>query len=460
MKLGTRFGDYELDDEVGRGGMGVVYRATHVATGRAVALKVMLEEVSHGTFRARFIRESRITRSIDHPHVVPVLDAGEHEGRLFIAMGFVEGPDLGEILDASPHGLEVDRAVRLISQAAAGLDEAHGRGLVHRDVKPGNILVAGRGADHVYLSDFGLTRLTDGATRLTKTGQFVGTVAYCAPEQITGERVGPAADVYALGCVLFHTLAGRLPFESDSEIALMYAHVNDPAPDLASIAPLASPSLATVVARALAKAPRERYASAGELAFAAAAAAEDSPADGLATLRHRLANLSGGDGPPVDVAELPAPAPPVASPPAPPPAPPPADDAVETPPGRATPGRVGTALARAILATAIVLALVVLAGFGAFAVAESQRPPGAQTSVLLSYQRTVPGPMGERRREAVHGPLRERIDDANDVLLQPFAGILKHGNRWLQRGLPSGLALLFYSLSALLLAALARRLPW
>jgi serine/threonine protein kinase len=132
MKLGTRFGHYRLDDEIGRGGMGVVYRATDVVSGEAVALKVMLEAVNQASFRARFMRESRIAASIDHPHVISVLDSGEHEGRLFIAMGLVDGPDLGQILDASPRGLGVPRTVRIISQAASALDAAHERGLVHR----------------------------------------------------------------------------------------------------------------------------------------------------------------------------------------------------------------------------------------------------------------------------------------------------------------------------------------
>jgi len=278
LGVGTQFGDYRIEAVVGRGGMGIVFKAMHVIIGRTVALKLMLDEpLVDPTFRARFIRELRIAASVEHANVIPVYDGGERDGRLFIAMRYVEGPDLAQVLDANPGGLLLERAIEIITQVAGALDAAHLRGLVHRDVKPANILLSEQDRERIYLSDFGLTRLAEGGTALTSPGGFVGTLAYCAPEQIKGERIGPAADVYALGCVLFHMLTGRRPFERDSQMALLFAQVNAPVPDLRAIAPAVPAQLASVVARALAKSPNERFASAGELARAAGDAVALSP---------------------------------------------------------------------------------------------------------------------------------------------------------------------------------------
>jgi len=279
LGVGAQFGEYRIDGVLGRGGMGIVYKATHRVIGRSVALKLMLDDddlVGDASFRERFLRESRLAASIDHPNVLPVYDAGELDGRLFITMRLVEGMDLAQILARNPQGLEIKRAVGLLSQAAAALDSAHRRGLVHRDVKPANILVSDEDGEHVYLSDFGLTRLVAGETLLTSKDSFVGTAAYCAPEQISGGRVGPAADVYALGCVLFHMLTGRQPFERETQIAVIYAQLNDPVPNLRLIAPSVPDALACVVERAMAKSASERYESAGDLGRAAVAAIQPS----------------------------------------------------------------------------------------------------------------------------------------------------------------------------------------
>ena len=458
MGLGNEFGPYRLGAEVGRGGMGVVYRATHVGSGRAVALKVMLDPGQDRTFRDRFIRESRITSSIDHPNVIKVFETGEYDGRLFIAMSFVEGSDLAQIIAASPSGLDVARAVRLVSQAAAALDAAHVRGLVHRDVKPANILVSGPGEEHVYLTDFGLTRMIDGATQLTSVGKFVGTVAYCAPEQITGARVGPATDIYALGCVLFHAVTGRLPFERDSEMALMYAQVNDPIPDLATLAPHAPAPLAAVVARALAKSPGERYASAGELARAAATLSRRRRCAVTHPGRRRRATRLARRGDPAPWQRR---------------APAAAERrraAARMSCDRTASGRTGHARAgarrrlvarcdasRGASIMALVLSLIVATGFLLFAAAEADREASTPRTRLASFERVSPAAAAERRREARSGAARELVDDANDILLKPFSAIVDSGDRWAQRAVPTGLALLVYGVMLVGLGRMAGR---
>src|SRR5436190_879836 len=261
---GAELAGYRIEAVAGRGGMGVVYRAWHLGLERPVALKVISPGLaSQDEFRTRFRRESRLAAALDHPHVLPIYEAGESDGVLFIAMRWVDGIDLGRVLEEE-RALPLGRAVRLVTQVAGALDSAHARGLVHRDVKPANVL--GADSDHAYLADFGLAKRDDTAG-LTETGRWLGTADYAAPEQIEGAEVGPAADVYALGCVLFAALTGRPPFERSSAVAVAYAQVHDPAP-----AAGVSSALDAVLARALAKRPSDRFASAGELAAAAQAA--------------------------------------------------------------------------------------------------------------------------------------------------------------------------------------------
>jgi DNA-binding beta-propeller fold protein YncE len=265
VEPGVQLAGYRIEGVAGKGGMGTVYLATQVALGRPVALKLIAPE--HGSdpaFRERFARESRLAALIDHPNVVPVYEAGEADGLLYIAMRFVPGTDLGALI--TRERLEPVRAVEIAGQVAAALDAAHRRGLVHRDVKPGNVLIATEGGvEHVYLTDFGLTKRTAADTALTQVGMFVGTLDYVAPEQIRGEAIDARADVYALGCVLYHALTGAVPFDRDSEVATIQAHLNDPPPRMTG----APASLDAVVARALAKDPAERFPSAGDLARAA-----------------------------------------------------------------------------------------------------------------------------------------------------------------------------------------------
>jgi len=278
-ELGTTLAGYRVDELIGRGGMSRVYRAWHVRLGRSVAFKVIAPELAADeSVRERFVRESRMAARIDHPNIVPIYDCGEVDGLLYIAMRFVEGMDLAALLRRDG-ALPPRRALRLLDQVARALDAAHATGLVHRDVKPGNILVVpGQGPDeeeHVYLADFGLTKRTATRMGLTSTSLFVGTPGYAAPEQIEGRPVEARTDVYALGCVLYETLTGCVPFgDVDSDWALLYAHLKrtPPAPSAArSSLPVA---LDRVVARAMAKTPDARYSSCRELMAAARAACD------------------------------------------------------------------------------------------------------------------------------------------------------------------------------------------
>ncbi len=261
--IGTEFGNYRLEELLSRGGMGVVYLAEDVRMGRTVALKLIAAEYAENeAFRARFLHESRVAGAINHPNVIPVYDAGEHDGLLYISMRYVEGTDLRGLLDREAP-LELSRAVAIVSQAAAALAATHARGLIHRDVKPANILLVPRttedGTDHVYLSDFGLAKNLGSLSGPTRTGQFMGTVGYVAPEQIRGKDVERRTDVYALGCVLFECLTGAPPFARKDDFATIMAHVNDAPPLVAELRPDTPAAVEDVVQRALAKAPEDRF---------------------------------------------------------------------------------------------------------------------------------------------------------------------------------------------------------
>jgi predicted Ser/Thr protein kinase len=269
---GSQFGAYRIESIAGQGGMGVVYRATQLGLERTVALKVITPEFAHDEeFRARFQRESRLAASIEHPNVIPVYEAGEQDGTPFLAMRFVDGTDLKSLLNREGR-LEPIRAARFVAQIAAALDAAHAAGLVHRDVKPANALLAAQ--DHVYLTDFGLTKRAASGSAMTKTGQMVGTVDYVAPEQVEGGIVDARTDVYSLACVLHHLLTGQVPFDKPSEMAKLYAHVHESPPRPSDTVPGLPPALNEVVWRGMAKDPSKRYPSAGDLGRAALAAAE------------------------------------------------------------------------------------------------------------------------------------------------------------------------------------------
>jgi DNA-binding beta-propeller fold protein YncE/predicted Ser/Thr protein kinase len=275
LSPGSRLAGYRIEERVGRGGMGVVYRATQLGLNRPVALKLIAAELADDErFRQRFKRESELAASIDHPNVIPIYEAGEGEGRLFIAMRYVEGTDLRTALAYHSH-LAPKRATVIVAQLAAALDAAHRRGLVHRDIKPANALVDRD--EHVYLTDFGLTKRTGSESALTETGQFVGTIDYVAPEQIEGKGADARADIYALGCVFFHLITGQVPFPRDDDVARLYAHLQEPPPRPSQFREGIPPSLDGVTARAMTKDPAERYPSAGDFARAAQAALTGEP---------------------------------------------------------------------------------------------------------------------------------------------------------------------------------------
>jgi protein kinase-like protein len=272
---GSEFAGYTIEDIAGRGGMGVVYRARQHRPSRLVALKVIAPDLANDAdFRARFERESDTAAAIEHPNVIPVYEVNDVDGLLFITMRFVEGTDLRALI--ADHGrLEPELAADIVTQIGAALDAAHGRGLVHRDIKPANVLIAGKpGSYHAYLTDFGLTKSTQAESGMTKTGMFVGTLDYIAPEQLMGGPLDARADVYALGCVLYQALTGEVPYPAESGMAKMYAHGNQPPPVPSAKVPGLPPQFDEVVARAMAKDPNDRYLSAGDLGRAAKAAAQ------------------------------------------------------------------------------------------------------------------------------------------------------------------------------------------
>jgi non-specific serine/threonine protein kinase len=275
LAIGSEFAGYRIEAVAARGGMGVVYRATQLRLTRTVALKLVTPALARdASFRERFRREWMVAASIDHPNVIPVYEAGEDDGALFIAMRWVAGTNLRDLIDRG--ALEPGRAARLVAQVAGALDAAHERDLIHRDVKPANILITGE--DHVYLTDFGLTKHASSISGLTRTGQWVGTVDYTAPEQIEGVTVSPRTDVYSLGCVLFEALTGQSPFKRENDLATLWAHVYTSPPSVSEIAPDVPARFDAVVQRAMAKDPEERHESAGELGRAALFAAGERPA--------------------------------------------------------------------------------------------------------------------------------------------------------------------------------------
>jgi tRNA A-37 threonylcarbamoyl transferase component Bud32 len=268
-RIGSELAGYRIEGVLGRGGMSVVYLAQHQRLDRRVALKVLAPDLAEDErFRERFIRESRIAAGIEHPNIIPVYEAGESDGVLYIAMRYVRGTDLKSLIRTEGK-LEPARAMAILAQVGAALDVAHTDGLVHRDVKPGNILLApGTEAtprEHVYLSDFGLTKRSSSESGITATGQFVGTLDYAAPEQFEGRALDGRTDVYSLGCVLYEVLTGEVPFRRDQDAAMMFAHLMSAPPRATEANPELPGAIDQVVARAMAKRPEDRYPTAGEL---------------------------------------------------------------------------------------------------------------------------------------------------------------------------------------------------
>ena len=413
-RIGTEIAGYRLESLLGRGGMSVVYLAEHVRLGRKVALKLLAPMLSDDeTYRDRFQRESRRAAELDHPNVVPIFDAGEADGQLFIAMRYIEGCDLKALIRRDGL-LGVGRTLFILEQAADGLDAAHERNLIHRDVKPGNILIA-EPSEQVYLTDFGVVKHT-ASKGLTRTGFFIGTVDYAAPEQIEGLPVDARTDVYALGCVLYECLVGNAPFYRDAEITVMHAHLIDEPPLLTASRPDLPKALNRVLASALAKSKDDRYDTCGQLIEAARAAARqrstttvradredvgaveaasaivavpvretsaDAPLPALASAAAVTTTTPTGlSGAHQELAEVGAAAPQLSS--APPPAEPPASRA-------GSGGRRGGGRAWLIAGAAIVIAAL-LAAAGVYAITrDSNTPPNAaeHTTTLTKDQQVL-----------------------------------------------------------------------
>ncbi len=266
-RLGTEIAGYRIEERIGRGGMGVVYRAQHMNLQRRAAIKIIAPEFADTKgFRSRFIREARIAAALQHPNIVTVYDAGQSGQTLYIAMQFIRGSDLAAILNEEGR-LRPYRAIDVCRQVASALDAAHGMALIHRDVKPGNVLIEGRRA---YLTDFGLTKRSGGSkSGLTQAGELVGTIHYVAPEQIEGGDVDTRTDVYSLACLLFHCLTGHVPFERETDVAVIYAHLSETPPKLTDVRPELPAGLDAVIAKGLDKSPDRRFQSCSDLMSAA-----------------------------------------------------------------------------------------------------------------------------------------------------------------------------------------------
>ena len=270
---GTVLAGFRVKSLVGEGAMGAVYLAEEISSGRRVALKLLAPELARDErFRQRFLRESQLAGSLDHPHIVRTVASGDENGLLYLAMEYVEGADLRELLQREGR-LDPERAIDLIGQVGGALDAAHAVGLVHRDVKPRNILVAEEASgEHAYLCDFGLARHVSSVSSLTGERGFVGTIDYVPPEQIEGGKIDSRADTYSLGCVLYECLAGTRPFDRESELSVVFAHLNEPPPRLTDVRPDLPVAFDTIFATALAKSPDDRYSTCGEFARAARSA--------------------------------------------------------------------------------------------------------------------------------------------------------------------------------------------
>jgi predicted Ser/Thr protein kinase len=274
-RVGTTFGAYRIEALIGRGGMSVVYRAHEPGLKRNVALKLLSPDLAEDdVFRRRFLRESELAASLDHPNVVPVYKAGEVDGLLYIAMRYVDGTDLKTVLRREG-ALGADRALAIAGQLAGALDAAHERGLIHRDVKPSNVLVTGGpGHEHCYLADFGLSTSMSDRSAAVSPRQIVGTIDYVAPEQIRDEDVDARADVYSLACLLYESLTGAVPFRRGSDVAVIYAHLEESAPLPSRLCPALPPALDPVIDQGLAKLPDERWQTSGAMVDAARSALE------------------------------------------------------------------------------------------------------------------------------------------------------------------------------------------
>jgi predicted Ser/Thr protein kinase len=387
-RIGTQVAGFRIESVLGRGGMSVVYVAEQIRLGRKVALKVLTTELAWDEqFRERFVRESQIAAAIDHPNIIPIYDAGEDDGLLYIAMRFVAGPDLKDVLKRG--NLGIGRTIFVLEQVASALDAAHAHSLVHRDVKPGNILLE-ENVDHAYLTDFGVAKQTT-ARGLTSTGHFLGTVEYAAPEQIEGGPVDGRTDVYALGCVLYECLTGSPPFSQGTEHAVLHAHLVDPPPSVTRVRSDLPQAFDGVIATAMAKDPADRFSSCGELAHAARHAASGTARRAMNAREPAPTVASAGDPEPAPVTADSSNGAPVAE----------AADAVATARDHASdgPARVWLTPVKLVL---LMLILVALAATASGAVVylltrddTTTRSPVAQGPAIHPISGLVPAPVWE-----------------------------------------------------------------
>src|SRR6266581_3278276 len=391
LPVGTEIAGHRIEALIGRGGMGAVYLAEHLRLRRRVALKVLIAELAQDeTFRARFIRESQIAASLDHPNVVTVYDAGESDGLLYISMRYVDGPNLGRtIRDEGP--LDPKFVVSVIDQVGGALDAAHALGLVHRDVKPANVLLSRPGearSVRAFLTDFGITKRIGAATQFTQTGQLVGTYTYMAPEQIRGDPLDGRTDIYSLGCIVYECLTAKPPFGGDSPMELMFSHMNQQPPTVRIRRPELPEAVDRVVARGMAKNRDDRYPTSAELAAdlrealglstaATLTSAPSAPAPTIAPPTSPTVASPPSAAPTVTTPIPPTPAAPLAWPPSPAPTraepgPPPGGGLAGTiaepqvrqpPPGRRGP-RLGLVLGVVALLVAVIAGAVVFLGKG------------------------------------------------------------------------------------------------
>jgi hypothetical protein len=438
LSVGAEFAGCRIEGVAGRGGMGVVYRATQLALERLVALKVIAPDLARDeAFRARFQREARLAASIEHANILPVYEAGERDGVLFLTTRYVEGTDLRALVHREGP-LDPGRAAELLAPVALALNAAHQRGLVHRDVKPANVLIAAPGDaehEHVYLTDFGIARgegTAAGEMTVTRTGAFVGTLDYMAPERMTGERGDARADIYAFGCMLFQALAGRVPFPREQDVARIHAHVNEAFPTVLEIRDDVPPAMDAVVQRACAKNPDDRFASAGALARALQAAGNEAGAATVASEEARPTAETVASPDAVTAATAPQPVRPL-----PPRAPAPGPAApTGSPPGRRRgyllPGLIGAVV------LAVIVAVIALGGDGS----SKDKPaagPASSTTPTTSTQGagtvltretgsifTIEVPKGWQKRDnsTAGGLKRTTWTDPNDpqtaVLVDPI----------------------------------------
>src|SRR4051812_43078189 len=311
IAAGTEIGGFRILNLLGQGGMGVVYLADNVRTGQRVALKLLTPDLARSSgFRERFVREAQYASSMRHPNVIEVFDAGQQEDVLYIAMQYVEGEDLKALLVREGR-LDARRAVGILGQVASALDAAHSTGLMHRDIKPGNVMIGAGQPEHCYLTDFGLSKNPSAAPiALTAQGEFVGTIDYTAPELVLGKDADSRLDVYPLGCLSYECLAGQPPFPKERDVEVLYAHIQDPVPKISAVRPDVPSALDVVIEKAMAKKPEDRFATCGAFIDAARAIVGEPAA--------------AAPPPPPPPPGAPAPAAAAAPPPPPPPGPPPA----------------------------------------------------------------------------------------------------------------------------------------